>query len=254
MAETWEPGRFVAELRNTHWFKHHSEAARNAQVLQATDPKTWAAKTNQAAATIKDMAVKMGAQLSDETLRRITNNVLTFGWNDAQIQDTLAGSIKMGSQETYGGQAAVNAETLRALAHNNGVKIGDTQLRQWLVRIGAGEDISGFEQYVRNMAAGAFPGFEEQVKNGMNVRDLADPYIQQMAQTLELSPDSIDLFDPTIRKTLQATDETGKIAAKPLWQFERDLKKDPRWLQTNNARDTLDHTTRNILSQWGVLS
>jgi uncharacterized protein YneF (UPF0154 family) len=255
VAETWEPARFVAELRKTKWFQTHSEAARNATILRTTDPKTWAAKTNQATAVIKDMAVKMGAQLSDETLRRIVNNVLTFGWNDAQIQDTLAGSIKMGSQDTYGGQAAVNAETLRALAMNNGVKIGDKQLREWLVRIGAGEDISGFEAYVRKMAAGVFPGFEQEITNGMNVRDLADPYIQQMAQTLELSPDSLDLFDPTIRKALQTTDPaSGKLMAKPMWQFEQELKQDPRWLQTDNARETLDHTTRNILNMWGVVS
>ncbi len=255
MAETWEPARFVAELRKTKWFQKHSEAARNATILRTTDPATWKAKTNQAAAVVKDMAVKMGAQLSDETLRRIVNNVLTFGWNDAQIQDTLAGSIKMGSQDTYGGQAAVNAESLRALAQNNGVKIGDAQLRQWLVRIGAGEDIAGFEQYVRNMAKSAFPGFEKELDAGMNVRDLADPYVQQMAQTLELSPDSLDLFDPTIRKALQTTDPTtGKLVAKPIWQFEQDLKQDPRWLQTNNARETLDHTTRNILNMWGVVS
>lgn len=252
--ETWEPARFAAELRTTKWFKTHSEAMRKAQIERQTDPRTWEAHLNQARAAIRDMAVKLGAQISDETLTRISTNVLNFGWNDAQIRDTLAGAIRMGAQDTYGGEAAVNAEQLRQLAYNNGVKIGDKQLRDWLVRIGAGESISGFEDYIRGTAKGAFPGYEQQIDAGMNVRDIADPYIQQMAHTLELSPDSIDLFDPTIRKVLQTVDDKGQISAKPMWQFEQDLKQDRRWLNTQNAKDELTGTTAAILRKWEVVS
>lgn len=252
--ETWEPARFAAELRNTKWFKTHSEAMRKAQIQRKTDPRTWEANLNQARAAIRDMAVSLGAQISESTLKRIATNVLNFGWNDAQIRDTLAGAIKMGAQDTYGGQAAVNAEQLRQLAYNNGVRLGDKQLRDWLVRIGAGEDIAGFEDYVRNMAKGTFPGYDQQIDAGMNVRDIADPYIQQMAHTLELSPDSIDLFDPTIRKVLQAQNQQGQIVQKPMWEFERDLKSDRRWLNTQNAKDELTGSTAALLRKWEVVS
>lgn len=242
----------MAELRKTKWFKTHSEAMRKAELQRKTDPRTWEANLNQARASIRDIAAKMGAQLSDASLTKIATNVLNFGWNDSQIQDTLAGSIKMGAKDTWGGQAAVNADQLKQLAYNNGVRIGDKQLRDWLVRLGAGEDIAGFEAYIKNTAKGAFPGFEEQLDAGMNVRDIADPYMQQMASTLELSPDSIDLFDPTIRKALQTTDADGKITQKPMWQFEQELRKDTRWLNTTNARDSLLGTAHNVLNQWGV--
>lgn len=224
MAETWEPARFIAEVRETKWFQKHSEAVRNYEILKATDPATFKAKQNQTRAVIRDIAVQMGAQVSDETLRAITENVIRFGWNDSQIKDTLAGAIKMGATHTYGGQAAVNAETLAKVALNNGVKIGEKQLRSWLVRIGAGESIAGFEDYVRNMAKTAFPGFEKELDAGMNIRDLADPYINQMADTLELNGEAIDLFDPTIRKALQTPGEDGKPRLKPLWQFEQELR------------------------------
>lgn len=210
---------------------------------------------NQARAAIRDMADQMGAVLSEKTLRRIAKNVLTFGWNDSQIRDTLAGSIQRGNAEAYGGQAAVNAQTLNELALANGVQIGDKQLREWLVRIGAGEDIATYEGYIRNLAKGAFPGYEEQLDAGMNIRDIADPYVQQMARTLELSPDSIDLFDPTIRKTLQAVDPaTGKVTQKPLWQFERELRQDPRWMETKNAREDVMGKARGILQEFGLVS
>jgi hypothetical protein len=161
----------------------------------------------------------------------------------------------MGAVDTYGGQAAVNAETLRQVAYNNGVRIGDKQLREWLVRVGAGEDISGFEQYVRNMAKSTFPGFEAEIDAGMNVRDIAEPYIQSMSDILELNPAQIDLFSPKIRRAIQDTDpESGKVQMKPLWQFERELRKDPRWLETKNARDTVMPTVHAVLQKWGVVS
>jgi len=94
-------------------------------VLKKSDPATFEARQNQMRAQVRDIAVQMGAQVSDKTLRMITNNVLKFGWNEAQVRDTLAGAIKVGAQDTYGGQAAINADTLRQLAYNNGVKIGD---------------------------------------------------------------------------------------------------------------------------------
>lgn len=254
MAETWEPARFIAELRQTKWFKKHSEAYRNYEVLRTSDPATFKAKQNQTRAVVRDIAVSMGAQVSEAMLRKVTDNVLRFGWNDSQIRDTLAGAIRMGSQDTYGGQAAVNAETLSQVAFNNGVKIGNKQLREWLVRIGAGEDISGFEDYVRRMAKGAFPGFEKELDAGMNIRDIADPYIQQMASTLELNGNDINLFDPTIRRALQAQDESGKVTIKPLWQFEKELRHDPRWEQTNGARKEVMGRAQNVLREFGLVS
>lgn len=250
--ETWTGPRFVAELRSTNWFKKNSEAMRNATVLRTTDPRTWTAMQNKTRASVRDMAVALGAQVSDETLRKITDNVLNYGWNDAQIKDTLAGAVKMGAAGTYGGQAAVNAEQLRETAMNNGVKLNDANLRGWLVRIAAGEDPVGFQAYVKDMAKGAFPAFADKIDAGMNVKDIASPYINQMANTLELNEQEIDLFDPTVRKTLQHQDAAGQHVSKPLWQFEQELRKDPRWMETKGARKDIMGKAESVLKDFGL--
>lgn len=249
--QNWTQPKFTAELRNTDWFKTTSEAQRNALVLRKTDPATWKARVNQTRALIRDAAVQMGAQVTDEQVDRISRNVLRFGWNDAQIRDTLAGSIKTGAEGTYGGDAAANVEQLRQLARRNGVKLGDQQLQKWAVRLGAGESIEGFEQYVRQTASTAFPQYAEQLAAGMDVADIAEPYRQQMAQTLELNPEDIDLFDPMIRKTLQGVDQDGKTSTVPLWKFEQQLKRDERWQYTDNARETIDAKARRVLADFG---
>lgn len=247
----WTQDKFTAELRNTEWFKTTSEAQRNALVLRKTDPATWKARVNQTRALIRDAAVSIGAQVTEDQVTQISKNVLRFGWNDAQIRDTLAGAVKAGAEGTYGGQAAANVAQLRELARRNGVKLGDQALQKWAVRMAAGESIDGFEAYVRGMAASAFPQLREQLESGMDLEDVADPYRQQMAATLEINPAEVDLLDPTIRRALQAVDKDGKPVSKPLYQFERELKQDPRWRRTNNARDELMTAGQQVLRDFG---
>jgi hypothetical protein len=236
VAQTWSPARFVAEVRGTKWFKNNSEAMRNYLLLKKSDPRTFEARLNQTRSSIRDMAVAMGAQVDDKLLTRISNNVLRFGWNDAQIRDTLAGSVKQGEGDTWGGSAAANVEHLNATARANGVRLSDKTVSDWAIRLAAGESIEGFDAYVRGMAKQAYPAFADQIDAGVNVEDIADPYRQQMARTLELNPEDIDLFDPTLRQALQTQTKDGQIAMKPLWQFENELRHDARFDKTKTAR------------------
>ena len=118
--QSWAPQRFVAELRSTRWFRTHSEASRNAQVLRKTDPATWTQRSNETIAQVRDMAATMGAQLSPAMLRRVAANVLNFGWNDSQVRDTLSYSVKATSRGNFVGQAATHSEEIRETAQNNG--------------------------------------------------------------------------------------------------------------------------------------
>jgi hypothetical protein len=40
----------------------------------------------------------------------------------------------------------------------------------------------------------------------------------------------------------------------PLWQFEQELRQDPRWTYTNNAQEDLMGTARQILKNFGLVS
>ncbi|MEV7908575.1 hypothetical protein, partial [Streptomyces anulatus] len=66
-----------------------------------------------------------------------------------------------------------------------------------------------------------------------------------------LNAADIDLFDQTIRGAMQGTNVDGKQASVPLWEFERQLKKDPRWQQTNNARRDLNAVAHEVAKNFG---
>lgn len=251
----WDQGRFTAELQSTTWYKKHGEAARQAIYLKKADTATWNQRMAQVSAQVRDLGTSLGASISKGNLRDIAENTLMFGWNDAQIRDVLAQSIKAGKNGQFGGQAGVDANTLRETALNNGVRLSDASLRSWLQRIAAGEQISGFEGYIRDMAAQTFPSWAEQLKAGQDARTLADPYIEQMAKTLELNSAEIDLFTPEIRKALQTTsDASDKPLAMPMWRFEQTLKQDKRWKYTDGARNELDSVGHGVLRDMGIVT
>ena len=61
------------------------------------------------------------------------------------------------------------------------------------------------------------------------------------------------LFDPIVKRGLLGHDAQGQPATKPLWQFEEDLRRDPRWLSTKNAGETLGQVAGGVLQDWGFV-
>jgi hypothetical protein len=61
-----------------------------------------------------------------------------------------------------------------------------------------------------------------------------------MSNLLEVDPGTLNLYTPAIRKAMQGTADpsTGQRTSTPLWQFEDQVRQDPRWQYTQNARDT----------------
>jgi len=252
--EGWTEPKFVAELRSTKWFQKHSEAWRQNEVLKRADPATWEQRRTALAVKIQDQGRALGAVMTGKQMATIAANAMAFGWDEGQIRNTLAGYIKASPGRTFIGQAGEAQRALTRTAHLNGIKLGS--LQGWVRQIAAGnQTLDDYENHIRQMAKHAFPVWAKELDAGMNLADLAAPYTQSMGQILELNPQDIDLFDPTIRRALSAPDPgTGKPTAKPLWQFETELRKDKRWLRTNNAQNALMSTGHQLLQSFGLAS
>jgi hypothetical protein len=197
-------------------------------------------------------AGEMGSVLSAGQLDRITREYFKLGWSDQQLRQALATHVKV-KDGFLQGKAGQDAQALREIAYQNGVRYNDDWFTNAAQSVASGSTtVDKWEQSIRANAAAAFPPFAEQIKAGQNVADIASPYRQTMGALLELNPNDIDLFDPTIRQAIAGRDpKTGQATAKSLWQFENDMRKDKRWLKTNNARESLMGTAQNVLSKWG---
>lgn len=249
----WDSTRFVAAVRGTKWYKTHSETYRKNAQLKASDPQTFREnrETNRAAA--RRMAAEMGVVISTNLLNRFADEAHMAGWSADQLREQIANRFKQGlSGRGLSGQVE---NAIRETAFRNGVNVSNTWIEQWAKRVALGKGtIEDAQQQIRETYAKSLaPGFAKELGAGMDLFDLASPYMQTMAKTLELNPGDINLFDPTIRKALASSDnKDGQVGSVPLWRFEQDLKRDRRWLQTNNARQQVDQAARNLGQMFGV--
>lgn len=251
---SWDTAKFIAEYRDTKWFKTHSAAYRQNLIQKTSDPKTYSTRLAQTIAALSDEAHKVGAVLTPAQLSALADHALMFGYTDAQIQNSLGSYVKLSGGQ-FAGEAGTNAMTLQQAAWRNGIRLSDSSLQNWVQQIAKGNHTTDdFQTWVRNQAATLAPGVADQLKSGMDLYDVAQPYIQSMGQLLELPTTDIDLFDPTIRKALNLTGPDGKATTQSLGDFENSLRHDPRYLKTQGAQDQFMSTAHSILSSFGFAS
>lgn len=257
----WTTDKFTAAYRDSKWFKTHGSTYRENLIQKTSDPATYASRLAQTTTALGQEATKMGAPLSTAQLQALSEHALLYGYTDNQIQNSLSAYIKMGNTG-YFGDAGTNAQTLQQSAWRNGINISPGSLQTWVHQIALGQKTtSDFADYARQQAATLAPGLAGELKSGQDLYDLASPYMQSMATTLEIPSTSIDLFDPTIRNALNFTspaaagsDKAGAPSTMGLGQFETSLKQDPRWMKTQNAQDLFTQNAHSILSSFGFVS
>ena len=101
-------------------------------------------------------------------------------------------------------------------------------------------------------SASAFPGYADQINNGVTLDAISSAYKGAMASILEIDADSVTYSDPRLRRALQSVGPDGKPITKPLWQFERELRSTKEWEYTDNARDTMDSMSMKVLRDMGL--
>ena len=143
---------------------------------------------------------------------------------------------------------------LKNLAMDNGINLSDDAAKTYAGQIAAGTvDQNTVVNTLRESAASAFPQYQDQIKSGLDLKTVADPYIQSMSNILEIPSTGINLFDPTIRSALSYTMADGKIGTKSLYDFEKDLRQDPRWQYTQNAKQSVSNSVQKVLQDFGFM-
>lgn len=259
VAGTWTPDRFQAAVRATGWYQKTEENQRNAQILQASDPATYAANVEKVRVKVAMMAAEMGAntatlRLGQGDLGGTANHFYTFGYDDNQIRQFLSKYVQYTDGRLLG-QAGQWETQLRQYAQEMGVSLSnDTILRYVKAAESGTQTINDQMNKIRSVAASAFPHLAERLAAGETLSDIASPYQQAMASTLELNSQGISLTDPLIQKALSSPDQTGKPVMQTLYDFQTGLRKDPRWLKTQNAQDSAMETTRKVLTDFGLVA
>lgn len=249
----WTQDKFQAELQKTSWYKTTSDTRRKAIALQYTDPAAWGKLWHDTQMKMWDLAGQMGAAGTWDLINKVSGRIIMDGISDNEARDLMAQSITFGPTGSPGGEAGVTYSNLQTYAYTMGVRNADSWLLDAARQVAKGsKSEQDYKNEIMSQAIAAFPGFSNQLKAGQSMQDLASPYMQSMSQILEIAPGGINMFDPTIRKAMSYKNKDGTAGTQPLWQFQNELREDPRWKLTKNAQDATASVAHKVLTDMGM--
>lgn len=251
----WTTDHFIAKVRDTKWFKTHSDTYRQALILQKSDPATYKQNVSGMSNQIMALATQMGVHgLTAKQLATMAEQAVWFGWDSTTLRQHLVGMVKTTKSGDWTGDAAQAAEHFKQLAGQYGVSISAGTLNSWVKQAAVG----GFNDdaaraYLTKQAISRYPSLADRLNAGETTMDIASPYMQSYSDVLEVNPNSISLKDPMIQAALAAKDAKGKATTKTVWQFEQELRNDPRYMKTQQAQDKTMAVGHQVLRDMGFM-
>lgn len=254
VAGQWSTDKFIAAVQNSTWWATHSDTARQLFALMKTDPATYQQNVNNLFANVQQMASQLGATLTQSQLHQFAVDALFGGYdqNQAMLNQKFAEFVKPVSGDHFGGQAGTYEDQIRQAMRDMGVFIPENQLDTQIKQIIGGQSsVQSVMAQLRTQAAGMYPAYANQINSGMNVSDIASPYIGRAQQLLEMGPGEMNIQTPLVKQALQYMSPDGKPSAMPMYDFENAVRKDPRWLSTDNAQDSFMSNAHRVLQDFG---
>jgi hypothetical protein len=249
----WTTEKFQAEFRDTAFFKKHSESWRRMYLLEhGVDKGEYREQHHKMWVQLRDVAQQMGARISSGLMSRMAKVALYHGWSEGEIRNNIGKYVGL-YQGRLSGDAASTGMQLRATALANGYNAPDKQIRTWARQVATGAStIDSLQNWIRERQAKAFPSFAKELMAGIDLQDLAAPYVQSMAQLWEQNPAEITMFNPYIRQALsRRSPKTGEPWAMSTTDFEDLLRKNPRALNTQWMQDSVMSAGHTLLQQMG---
>ena len=250
---------FQNDIMDSEWWKTNNQYARAAFARKQTDPESYATEVENARERVSREARAMGVPIEEAELARLAEQVVVDGWDqparEFKLRDALSGYIDRAMQQgKLRGDMGAYASTFRNTAAANGLKFDDGYYQALAKSVTSGlltEDDAVME--IREQAASFWPSYSDKIRAGYNVRDLASGYIYTMAQELEIDPQSISLDDQYLRSALTGVDEKGNPRPKSLWEFQRELRNDPRWINTTKAQNQVSSIASGVMEMFGLV-
>ena len=284
----WNGPRFQTELKNTAWAAKYTANAQAVELSRTQSPSTYADSYNRMRKLIAQTAVAMGESIRPQDIGnelvpakpgiwtaadvpQDNNNSITI-WAlqhigdkdfDANLKNHIA-TIGQINLQLPGGQAGGDIMKLKSYAAQMGLSNmtlagGANYFTDAAQSILLGK--STYETWqgaLLQQAKDKYKAFAPSLDAGQSVQSLAAPYINTLANLLEIPAGQIDIGSTTgygkmVNDALTGIDPANQ---KPiaLYDFERQVKARPEWGQTNNARDTIMGGVNSLLKSFGKVS
>jgi hypothetical protein len=194
---------------------------------------------------------------SGGTSRRVTGEYQLDTEDILQLQRKIAGKALDGSDIDVilkgGSKAAQDVNNVLSYAKSYGVALTNKDaLRYVSGSLKNNErDTKAIQAKLLAVSKATYSNLADVLSDTVDLDDLSANYKYTMRQILEIPESQIDTMNPTIQMALK---NNGNKGAMNLTEFERALKKDPRWANTSNALETAAGYANNILRNFGLIA
>jgi hypothetical protein len=243
---------FQIEMDSQPWAQKYKSTAIEDMDFEARFPDLYREAIDSSVEGLRDQAVAFGAQLTDDQLRELAVRSRRFGMNESELANALTDFVDAESGN-FRGVAGSTQSKIKSWAMRNGLQLADNMVNDYSRNILRGNTTEAdvFQDLRNTYLVGAFPAWADRIQAGMDPADIAAPYKQRMARLLEVGEDDIDLNDALLQKAMQGVGADGKPSVTPLYAFEKQVREDPRWQQTDNAYETYTKVGTGLLKMFG---
>ena len=254
------PDTWLRELKAKNpWFQQRNANQQEWDIAQQDPTLQEDVKTavNLNKDKILNWAAQRGIQIPGDKLNELANDATRNKWADdtVQLEKNLAVFIGRSVREGADlmGTAGDYQQQLTSWASKNGIKLSNDAAAQFIERLTLKQQtLDDAKQEIRNTyMIGAFPAWEDQIRKGIDPDSILSPYRSAAASLLEIPEDQLGWDDQIIKKAMQGVDANGKPSVVPLWEYERQVRQDPRWQKTDNAYKTYTDVGTSILRMFG---
>lgn len=253
-----DPSIVASYMAKTGWFKKYGEEASLRLVAEKQRPGKFKEEVGSYRSGIEEAMNRLGVTLSPQMMDKLARDSYIYGWDAARAIDEAQAQFAESGDVTYdGGEIGEAQDALEEAAWALGVDLTAEDLRRMREDVIDGKGYQSQLDGLRERSAQMYSVFADQIRSGQSLREVGSAYFQKAADLLELgSPDQVDLNDPLFsggRAFMAADPATGKMTQKGLWEFEKEVKKDQRWLNTKNAKDSTYERTGQVLQLMGLV-
>jgi hypothetical protein len=146
-----------------------------------------------------------------------------------------------------GGKASQNVDYILETANQYGIRMSREQAMNYVANnLRSGRDLESTKQKIIEISKSNYKGIADKISDNVSVKELAGNYLWQKAQTLELSEDTMDVFDSDIQDAVN-----GNMT---MTDFKKKLRQNPAWAKTKNAKEEAANYATDILKSFGLMA
>jgi hypothetical protein len=265
-------------IQDTLWYKNQTDKQRSYEYAKSTNPGQFAADLQLNASNIVKQfmgngikitaaeAIGYAEQLMKSVVLDKSGKVVRY--DQEFLNKIMANAIDFSKKSIIGGKTIYNMtgklETVanelykRAWDYGFPSSMSNTRFEGWFENTMKGliagtlnpEDIDNdFQKQAMSM----FPGLTNQLSQGQTLRAAADPWINAIANTWEVDPNTIDLNDKYLQQALNYTDEKGNVKTMNLYDVKKLARRSPDADFTSWAKEEKTGIANTILRDFGYL-